>query len=444
MIDSHILRSQSDSPTSRGGGCFHLSGGDLHLISSVVEDSSSLGSGGLILSVPSGTLNEGPLFVATFTEFRQRACDRPLFSQQGLAQIVLRSITFTPLDGCDTTALASDTAVDGLDTKGCGQTYTDRRAESWGVCSSRSPDACTVHAAVGTILESLECTCPAPELINPNDADPLFAPYRSSGGCITPMKLADVVVARRMVEATLSKPASGLGAGTMERNINVTLHLEGDDIDRPANWSVLDASLIQNRCTWLQLPSTAGGTDPLAISEGSGDVTIPLVLSAYNLRERAAPYEETLPIHVQSALKGVSRTEHLKVSLTIRASTSFVVWSFAVWGRTAGEQRCVQGTDRESLDRDLVVSALSWGDATVDRRIQFAACDAERIPVDHPLPSWEDQRAFIAYLKEGGRPHMKQTMARVTYIGNGLYDVSVRPTTYGAFSVELQLGRNTI
>eukprot|EP00966_Prymnesium_polylepis_P223588 5173455-Prymnesium_polylepis.1 len=81
--------------------------------------------------------------------------------------------------------------------------------------------------------------------------------------------------------------------------------MEGTDTDRPANWSVLDASDVLARNPWLhlQLPRVSGETDASAIRDAfPADIPldIQLILFASGLRESATPYRETLLIDVRS------------------------------------------------------------------------------------------------------------------------------------------------
>eukprot|EP00966_Prymnesium_polylepis_P329326 7385050-Prymnesium_polylepis.1 len=203
---------------------------------------------GAILEIPPEATNV--LFVATDTEFIQHTCDSTLFLQAAPATVLLRNISFSPLPGCAPSSLASPAAFIGITTKGCGETYTDRQDQTWDVCSSRTPGSCSAQPVVGTSLESLSCACPWPELIDPKIADAALAPYQPfpsldqrTSGCIAPMRLTEVAVISRKVLIDLSKPASLQAAAaqaSMERFVNVTLYLEGTDIERPANWSVLN------------------------------------------------------------------------------------------------------------------------------------------------------------------------------------------------------------
>eukprot|EP00966_Prymnesium_polylepis_P082249 1904959-Prymnesium_polylepis.1 len=78
----------------------------------------------------------------------------------------------------------------------------------------------------------------------------------------------------------------------MERAVNVTLYVEGNDADRPASWSVLNSTLVPQRLAhrdgapWLRLPPVEAGAG--AVRAGSTEVLVPLVLSAADLRERGA------------------------------------------------------------------------------------------------------------------------------------------------------------
>jgi ABC-type branched-subunit amino acid transport system substrate-binding protein len=167
------------------GGCFKLLGGELHLVGAVIESSLARGLDGHIINMPSGALGDGPLLIATFTEFRQHACDGPLFSQHGSARILLRETTFTPLAGCDPLALASPAAFAGVAPMRCGDTYADEQQQLRSVCSSAALGSCEAGDVSGTSLQSLRCRCPSPEeKVNPNEADVTLAPYLPSGGCI--------------------------------------------------------------------------------------------------------------------------------------------------------------------------------------------------------------------------------------------------------------------
>jgi hypothetical protein len=181
LNDSLITRSEA---RLTGAGAFYLKGGDLHLFNATVEDSTSAETTGIILIVSSGSIlgsGLGPLFMATLTEFRQRSCNGVMFGLQGTAQVVLRDVTFTPLDGCDTAALASPAAFHGVAPKGCGETYSDRQGNTWGVCRLSGQDVCSALPVPGTNLTSLRCVCPRPEFIpNPAVAHSESAPYLQS------------------------------------------------------------------------------------------------------------------------------------------------------------------------------------------------------------------------------------------------------------------------
>eukprot|EP00966_Prymnesium_polylepis_P315370 7287020-Prymnesium_polylepis.2 len=75
----------------------------------------------------------------------------------------------------------------------------------------------------------------------------------------------------------------------MERSINVTLRLEGDDVARPASWSILNAWHVLNRSAWLRLPVTSGDTDAQAIAAGNLETHIPLGLAAAGLSAPPLP-----------------------------------------------------------------------------------------------------------------------------------------------------------
>ena len=95
----------------------------------------------------------------------------------------------------------------------------------------------------------------------------------------------------------------------MTRALNVTLHMQGDDVTRPVTWSIVNASLVQSRSPWLHFPAISGETDAQVIERNNNEVLLPLVLSASGLRERATPYQETLSINVQSSYVAAARTQ---------------------------------------------------------------------------------------------------------------------------------------
>jgi hypothetical protein len=99
---------------------FVLAGGELYLEHAIVEHSEMAppGNVGLIAFVPPGSSGNGPVFSATFTEFRQHDCTRPLFHQESPAQIMLRNITFTALGDC----VPTPANFANFTTKGCGST----------------------------------------------------------------------------------------------------------------------------------------------------------------------------------------------------------------------------------------------------------------------------------------------------------------------------------
>ncbi|KAL3904217.1 MAG: hypothetical protein SGPRY_011371, partial [Prymnesium sp.] len=165
-------------------GCFNLVGGEFHLASSVVEGCTSSKLEGVILMVPADTVGAGPLLLITRTEFRQHECAGSLFNQKGVAQVILRDISFTPLGVCENSSLASPEAFAGMTTLGCGQQYTDRQQQSWGVCSLDVKGACSLRPVANTPLQMLLCQCPQPEFIpDPAVSDVHLAPFLRDG-CI--------------------------------------------------------------------------------------------------------------------------------------------------------------------------------------------------------------------------------------------------------------------
>jgi hypothetical protein len=397
--------------------CFRLDSGELHLSSTIVEATSPQP----LLLVPSDA-TDNPLFVAVLTDFRLHDCNGSHFvRRQGTGQVVLKAVTFTPLAGCNAINLASPAVFDSITSTRCGDTYTDSARRSWGVCSSASPGACRDRPITGTVLQSVDCDCPSPEYVNTDAGDAVLAPYRASGGCISPMRLTDLTIVSRKVLVSLKKPFQ------MERSLNITLRVEGDDVVRPARWIILNASLVQTRSTWLQLPAVSGDTNAQAIAAGNHEVLIPLGLYATGLRERAASYEETLLIDVRSEYTPVAKTQLLEVALTVQASTSF-----AVWGRILPGMRC-----------KLAFQGVLDGRTTTGevRRVAFTACDCDNLPVDHQLPTPGDTRRFSVWLNTST---ITRDSVAFEYLGGGTYDAILEMQTHGALVTSLELEGDTL
>ena len=228
-ITSNTEITQSVALLRTGAPCIKIDGGDLNVVSSIIESGiTSDTSIGVFAHVPGGVTGVGPLLLVTFTEFRALDCgNQALISQLSPAQLVLRSITFTPPAGCSVDALTHGDAFAGITaTKGCGAQYVDRQQQTWDVCSSRSPDACVALPVGSSTLLNLTCSCPWPEY---DSYDGAFAPYEQVGGCIAPMRLTDLSVILKNVAVALSKPPSFQSTpeqavpASMLHSINVTL-----------------------------------------------------------------------------------------------------------------------------------------------------------------------------------------------------------------------------
>ena len=91
-------------------------------------------------------------------------------------------------------------------------------------------------------------------------------------------------------------------------------------------------------------------------------MTVEIHLNATDLRERATPYEEMLPINVRTAITAGERTMLLPVSLSVKAATDFLVW-----GVVGARERCSAAAIPEN-----------WQNVTtlvgVTRQWPFTAC----------------------------------------------------------------------
>jgi len=221
------------------------------------------------------------------------------------------------------------------------------------------------------------------------------------------------------VSVSLAKPSRSTA------HVNATLVLQGNDWERPARWEIVNADAAQTRSPWLRLPSLMGEVG------GVAQLPIGVVLSASGQRESATPYVETLIIEVRSAIEAVTHAQPLHVFLAVQARTSF-----ALWGRVTHPERCVADALRPRFTQ---LSHATLDDSTVVgqiRREAFTACDVDRIPVDHRLPSQADTRAFSAQL----RLSSSSVQLRVEYATSGIYDLLLTVPAQGYFVVELLLG----
>ena len=172
--------------------------------------------------------------------------------------------------------------------------------------------------------------------------------------------------------------------------VNVTLRMRrANDYSRPATWRILHASQLPAvQQGWLVLPAVQGLTDALAIGEGNTDIPITLVLRSSGIRERVAPYTQTLQIDVRSDQPGYSadaaRTEEVRISVSVQARTSFVVWG----QQTFLCDRAATGREQHDISATLGVRLV----------VPFTTCDDEGLPVDHPQPSQLDPRNLDANL----------------------------------------------
>ena len=296
--------------------------GSIHFIRSFIEAAEAGGAGSIIFSTGAAQ-SDGPLVLATLTEFRQHACDRALFRQDGPSQFVFRNITLVRLSGCDAATLNSADAFAGVRLKRCGEEYRDSQSRGWSVCNSIEPESCTEQPVSGTALTTLVCSCPPPLFIEPESQEPALAPYVQAGdapGCVLPRRLAALQVVSEELAVRISKPDHV----TIVRNVSILM--EGDDWQRTASWNILDPASVSSRSPWLYLPLTSGNVD------GASEVSVSVGFNASGLRELAGPYLERLFVHVHSAIPEAGRTQVLRVALTIQARTSSAAWGHSCAG----------------------------------------------------------------------------------------------------------------
>ena len=92
----------------------------------------------------------------------------------------------------------------------------------------------------------------------------------------------------------------------------------------------------------------------------------------------------------------------------------------AEWGRVPSDETC---TGTHLPEAFVVVGAVS--------HVPFTACDGESLPVVHSLPSAADPRRFTATLNGTSSP--------LTYLGDGLYEVSVLVERHGTDVLQVEI-----
>ncbi|KAL3892631.1 MAG: hypothetical protein SGPRY_014942, partial [Prymnesium sp.] len=152
----------------------------------------------------------------------------------------------------------------------------------------------------------------------------------------------------------------------------------------------------------------------------ASEVVVPLILSASGLRERVLPYTEEVPVFFSSGYVGLSQTRHVKVSLTVRARTSLVVWYHVAAG-----QDCDMTFNASNSSFPITPSFFGAASQA------FTACDLESLPVQHQLPNLEDSRQFVAILRSSVR--------QVDFVGDGRYLVLLGLQKPISFTLHLHL-----
>eukprot|EP00966_Prymnesium_polylepis_P094755 2193696-Prymnesium_polylepis.1 len=327
-------------------------------------------------------------------EFKQRDCDVNLFHMAGPVQLIMRRTSFSPLSPCSAAALAEPTRVADVTPLRCSETYVPNNNQRYGVCTTSA--SCVEVPMEGLALSSLNCSCfdptdPLRAFPNPEYPDEELSPYLPMSGCSEPMAMDQLLVISNEVAVALEKP------DRPAQTVNVTLRMQGTDVGRPANWTIMNATLLPD---WLRVPTVTAQTDANAIAAGLTDFPIALILNSTTLRERAGPYVETMRIIVHSAILEVTREEALRVSLTVEARTSFFVWGKVAPGYGTAKifvaaEYC-NATNITTLGTAVAVDE--------ERRLPFTACDSDWLPVDHQLPSQVDARSVSLTLISNRHP----------------------------------------
>ncbi|KAL1500157.1 hypothetical protein AB1Y20_012827 [Prymnesium parvum] len=406
----------STSTALNHGGAFDISSGAVYLTDTVIEDSHGL-RGGCILRI-SENLFAPPLFHLTFVQLRQNDCDELFIADGSFLQMVFRQISLSRPSGCKTSITRF---TNGADFQRCGDRYVDSIAQQEAsVCSSETEGACTQSPVGETSISSLTCRCVSPEYPNLNVGDERMAPYLQ-GGCNQPVRLVGIRVVSETVAVALRKTNS------TESLVNVTLQLRGnDDSGALSVWTVQNLAALEMRSPWLRFPVSSG-----EISFGQREVLLPVVLSTVGLRERAASYEESVAVQVLSLHPGATRTQVFHVSLTVEATTSF-----AVWGAVPPEEQCPHPTLAASRwfppGANTSQNSVPLAFTAIPYIIYFTACDSDRLPVQHQVPSTSDPRQFSVLLE--GSP------VSIQYAGEGRYSLRLSRRFHGHANLALLLG----
>eukprot|EP00966_Prymnesium_polylepis_P032581 757812-Prymnesium_polylepis.1 len=147
----------------------------------------------------------------------------------------------------------------------CGETYIPSDNQRYGVCTTSA--TCTELPMEGVALSSLNCTCTDPNdplraFPNPELPDEAMSPYLPRAGCSEPMVMDQLLVISNEVAVALEKP------DRPEQTVNVTLRMQGTDVGRPANWTLMNATILPD---WLGMPLTTAQTDAHLIAAGITD-----------------------------------------------------------------------------------------------------------------------------------------------------------------------------
>ena len=200
------------------------------------------------------------------------------------------------------------------------------------------------------------------------------------------------------VQATLSKTE----AGPTPRSVRVDV-IDGGDVA----WRLLEVIHHRANVSWVDLQSRNGTRrDPILLD-----------MNASGLAEMGGDlaYEASLIFEVlDSSL--VTRTVTIPVEAQVSAS---VVANASAWGNVLAGSTCDQS--------QLSPINMLLGE---QRDVFFTACDVDRLPVAHELPTERDRRTFAAVLsrQEGAGPAAEWITVPVVGLGGSSYKATVTVT----------------
>ena len=396
------------SADNNDGGFAYIEGGSLRMSSSALSRCSAAIDGAIVFF---GRYTQ--LFVGTYLVIKQEPGTKctSLMARTPVAttQFILRATEIEAEPSCDSGTLFSADEQSGqrsVEAHTCSsQAYSDEMGLNTRICALNA--ICSdLPVTPQSNSTSVYCACDSSSYADPGN--PALAPY-TPGGCLVPKQMDEIVLVSPGITASLHKP------DLTSKALNLTLRMKGTD-SAASRWEVTNANRLHS---WIELPFTSGEILPDA-----NVIMIPVKLHSLGLPERATSYQDILNVSVSSALVSLSDTVPIRVTVT-------AVTAQVAWGRVPIDQTCGSVPQLTQLE----TSALT------QRMVAFTACDMDSLPVDHAVPTPADDRHFSSTLTGSTTvPDSYQQEPSITFLGSGVYEVSVFINGHGNHSLEVLLG----